>query len=79
MKLVLSPQQLGFIVATRAALGVGLGLLLANRVGKSRRQRIGLTLLSIGAATTIPALRNVLRSRTSDAQLALPIDEPLEI
>ena len=76
MKFVLSPPQFGFIVATRAALGVGIGLLLANRVGRSRRQRIGLALLGLGAATTVPALRNLLASRTADSQIALPLEEP---
>jgi hypothetical protein len=45
----------GFVVATRAALGVGIGLLLASRLTEHRRQVIGATLLAIGAATTIPA------------------------
>ena len=53
--LVLSPPLFGFVVGTRAALGLGLGLLLADRIPESRRRRIGLTLFGIGVATTIPA------------------------
>jgi hypothetical protein len=51
----------GFIVATRAAIGAGLGLLAASRIPESRRRTVGLALLSIGAATTIPALIAVTR------------------
>jgi hypothetical protein len=45
----------GFVVATRAALAAGVGLLVANKISASRRRVLGLTLVSIGAATTIPA------------------------
>jgi len=55
MNLVLNPPLLGFIVGTRAALAFGVGLLVADRIPESRRRRIALTLISMGAATTIPA------------------------
>ena len=61
--LILSPPILGFVVGTRAALAFGLGLLVANRIPKSRRQVIALSLIGIGAATTIPAARSVFRSK----------------
>ena len=63
MNLVLSPPLLGFVVGTRAALAFGLGLLLADRIPASRRRAVGLTLVAIGAATTIPAAMSVLGSR----------------
>jgi len=53
----------GLIVATRAALGLGLGLLLAQRMPESRRRAVGITLLTIGAVTTVPAIMTVSRSR----------------
>jgi hypothetical protein len=61
--LVLSPPLLGFVVGTRAALGFGLGLLLASRIPESRRRTVGLALVAIGAATTIPAAISVLGRR----------------
>ena len=70
MKLVLRPQLFGFIVATRAALGFGLGLLVASRIPEPRRRAIALTLIGIGAATTIPAVRAVLGSRRDVAALS---------
>ena len=60
----LKPKSFGFVVATRAALGFGLGLLVANRIPEARRRRIGLALLGFGAATTVPAIRMLRRSRT---------------
>ena len=53
----------GFIVSTRAALGFGLGLLLADRIPAERRRAAALTLIGVGAATTIPAVRALLQSR----------------
>jgi hypothetical protein len=53
---------LGFIAATRAALGVGVGLLVSQRMPVQRRQAIGATLVAIGAATTIPLAMSMFRS-----------------
>jgi hypothetical protein len=69
MKLVLPPSLFGFVVATRAALAFGVGLLVAGRIPVHRRKPIALTLIAIGAATTVPALRAVLGSRTDQPVL----------
>ena len=53
----------GFVVGTRAALGVGLGLLLSRKMSETRRRAVGWTLVSIGAATTIPAALKVFGQR----------------
>ena len=55
-KHTLSTPQLMFVVATRAMLGAGIGLLAGTRL-KGRARRAGLTLALIGAATTIPAAK----------------------
>jgi hypothetical protein len=60
--LELNFPTLGFIISTRALLGVGIGLLLSSRVPAHRRRPLGLTLLGIGAATTIPAIAAIRRS-----------------
>lgn len=57
--LVLSPPLLGFVVATRALLAFGVGVLLAERIPESRRRAVALSLIGIGAVTTIPAARAV--------------------
>ena len=66
-RLDLNLPTFGFIVSTRAALGVGIGLLLASRIPERRRRATGLALVGIGAATTIPALIAALRGmRTAE-------------
>jgi hypothetical protein len=69
MDLVLTPPLFGFVIGTRAALAFGLGLLLADRIPESRRRKVGLTLVAIGVATTIPAAMSVFGRRTP-SQLA---------
>ena len=61
-KFVLSLPTLGFVVATRAALGVGIGLLLSGRMTGSQRRAVGVTLVAIGVATTIPAAMAVFHN-----------------
>jgi hypothetical protein len=69
----LKPRSFGFVVGTRAALEFGLGLLAASRIPEGRRKQIGLALLGLGVATTVPAVRMLRRSRTP---LPAPAPEP---
>ena len=48
------------IGGTRVVLGTGLGLLLAARFTDDQRKAVGLSLLLVGALTTIPLVINVL-------------------
>jgi hypothetical protein len=79
MNFVLNPPLFGFIVGTRAALAFGLGLLLADRIPEARRRAIGLTLVTIGAATTIPAAMAIFGHRTRSSEFrqvsALPDED----
>jgi len=72
---------LGFIVGTRAALGVGIGLLVSKWLPTQRRQAVGATLVAIGAATTVPAamsvIRSVRRSRTQEMSSSVDRDARL--
>jgi len=52
---------IGAIAATRGMLGAGIGLLVSGKISDDRRRRVGLTLLSIGIASTIPFMWRVLR------------------
>jgi hypothetical protein len=45
---------LALVASTRALLGGGLGLLLADRLDKEKRKTVGWTLLMVGVVTTIP-------------------------
>jgi len=46
--------ELGLVAGTRAMLGAGIGLLLADRLSDQQRKGVGWTLVAIGALTTIP-------------------------
>ncbi len=52
--------QLILIAGTRVALGVGVGLLIGDRLGRDARKGAGWALLAVGALTTIPLLAGVL-------------------
>ena len=69
---VLSMPMFGFVVATRAALGAGIGLLLSKKIPESRRKAIGLTLVTIGAATTVPALMAIRRRLNERGPARIP-------
>jgi hypothetical protein len=62
-ELILRPRTLGFTIATRVALGVGVGLLVSERLDDSRRRQLGAALLALGAITTIPIVMALRRSR----------------
>lgn len=53
--IVLSPPKLGFIVVTRAALALGIGLLVSRKLDNRRRRNVGRGLVAAGALSTIPA------------------------
>ena len=58
---------------TRGMAGIGAGLLLADRLGRKRRNKIGKILFGIGAASTVPlvfALVRPLRSRRATESAA---------
>ena len=72
---VLDLPMFGFIVATRAALGFGVGLLMAERLPAARRRALGRLFVTIGALTTIPAARALAgtlrhRDRAGDSSAA---------
>ena len=56
----LTIPEIFLIGGTRAALGAGLALLLADKLDHKERQAVGWTLFIIGAATTIPLALEVL-------------------
>jgi hypothetical protein len=56
----LTIPEIALIGGTRAALGIGIGLLLADKLTGNPRRAVGLTLLLAGAVSTIPIVRNVI-------------------
>jgi hypothetical protein len=63
----LTLPELGFIVATRAALGAGIGMLLSERLDAQTRRAVGFVLTGLGAITTIPAAMVLFRRRPAFA------------
>jgi hypothetical protein len=59
--------ELALVAGTRAALGAGLGLLLADRLPEEQRRSVGWTLLLVGALSTIPLAFEVLGRRVLPA------------
>jgi hypothetical protein len=61
-----SLAEIDLIAGTRAALGAGLGLLLAGRLADGHRRALGWVLLAVGLAATPPLLLDVWgRSRAA--------------
>lgn len=48
------------VAATRALGGIGLGLLIADRLDRDSRHTVGRALLAAGIASTVPLLRRVV-------------------
>jgi hypothetical protein len=56
----LTGAEIALLAITRVALGVGIGLLLSQRLTEERRAAAGWALVSVGVATTIPLAIDVL-------------------
>ena len=63
-----SLPELALVALTRAALGFGFGLLASSRLTNDQRRAVGITMVLVGAVTTIPLAIAVLqgRQRTSN-------------
>ncbi len=55
--------ELGLVAGTRALLGAGVGLLLADRLSADQRRAVGWTLFLVGALSTIPLAFEVFGGR----------------
>ena len=56
----LTIPEIMLIGGTRVALGVGLGLLIADKLSRDERKGAGWALLAIGVLTTIPLVMDVV-------------------
>jgi len=57
----LTIPTIAVIGGTRGMFGAGLALLLGHRLTREHRKTLGWTLFTIGAVTTLPIVRHVLR------------------
>jgi hypothetical protein len=60
-RISLRVPEIGFIAGTRAAFGAGLGLLLADKLNRRQRRKVGRMLVAIGAVTTVPLVVKLIR------------------
>lgn len=58
----LSIPEIAIIGGTRAALGAGAGLLVANYLNEDQRRAAGWVLLGVGSISTIPIAIQLIRS-----------------
>jgi len=63
IKAELTLPEIGLIAATRALLGAGIALLLADKLSAEQRNAVGWTLVGVGALTTIPLALEVFGKR----------------
>jgi hypothetical protein len=56
----ISIPEIGLLAGTRVALGVGLGLIIADRISPAARKGAGAALLAVGALSTIPIVMDIL-------------------
>ena len=68
--------ELALVAGTRAMLGAGLGLLLADKLSKRQRRGPGWALFAVGAFSTIPLAARVLGKRCS--RRAKDASDPLD-
>lgn len=59
----LTLPELGLIAGTRAMLGAGVALLLADRLSEDQRKVLGWTLFLMGVVSTIPLALDVFSKR----------------
>ena len=68
----LTIPEISLIACTRVALGIGIGLLISDRLNKDQRRGAGFALLAIGVLTSIPIVVGVVGKRpVADKPLAL--------
>ena len=68
----LTIPEIMLIAGTRVALGVGLGFLLGEKLGRDIRKGAGWTLFAVGVLSTVPIMAGVL---SKPATQELTIDE----
>jgi hypothetical protein len=53
--------EIGILAVTRAMLGAGVGLMVAEKLSERQRKVIGWTLFLIGVLSTIPLVKDITR------------------
>jgi hypothetical protein len=67
--------EVALVAGTRAALGMGLGFLLVDRLTPESRKAAGWALVAVGALTTIPLAMEILGHRESQDGMACSMSQ----
>jgi len=59
--------EIGILAVTRAMLGAGVGLMVAEKLSERQRRVIGRTLFLIGVLSTIPLAKDIARRMHTSA------------
>ncbi len=59
---------MGLVAVSRVAIGVGIGLLLADRLMPPQRRSAGWTLLTLGGLSTIPLVAKIFLAEQPDEE-----------
>lgn len=65
---------ISILAGTRIMLGVGIGLLLSDRIRRRNRQSLGAMLFAVGALTTIPLALHVRQKRRAERMAKTELD-----
>lgn len=68
-RLSMTFPELALVGVTRGAIGVGVGLLLANKLSRDKRTAIGLPLFLLGALSSIPIAIRLFHEKNKKADL----------
>jgi len=68
--------QLGMIALTRAMMGAGIGMLIADRIDEKKRKAIAIPLVALGALSTVPLAISVMRDHRHEDREEPYHDEP---
>jgi hypothetical protein len=60
--------EIALIAGTRGALGMGIGLLLADQMTREQRRAAGLALVAVGVLTTFPLVADIWGRRRCAAR-----------
>jgi hypothetical protein len=63
-EIALTIPELAMVAGTRVALGVGVGLLLSDKLNKDKRRGAGIALAAVGILTSIPIVMGALSRRS---------------
>jgi hypothetical protein len=56
---ILTIPKIGLIAGTRVGLGVGIGLLVSDRLYRDHRKAVGWALVGMGVLTTVPIVAGI--------------------